>query len=153
MDSRAKDYNKTQEEEKENNVVSLELITGGKEPPDMDCWLGKKVEGSCFYVQNKQTNVFTVGLFRLAKKQGKVYILQMAKTDGTPPEEVSVNPMRFCQQFMLYEDLGVIAPIGEDDDDHRDEQELEGEGGVVGEPAPVSTELQVVQEQPGPTGK
>lgn len=147
-DTKEELFNK--EEEKDNKVLYLvksDRRGGDDEPPEMDCWLGKRPEGSCFYVQNNNTTVFTVALFRLAKKQGKVYILQMAKGDGLP-EEVTVNPMRFCKQFSLYEDLGIISPKEEVEDERdRDDQDDDGEGSSVGEPAPIETEPQDVPEQ------
>ena len=115
---------KEEQEEEENNVVSLKLITGGKEPPSTGSdWLSALEDGTIFYVQNKLNPMdFSLGVFRLAKREGKVVVLQSTML----PREIYVNPVRFCNNYLLYENMGVIVYKEEEVNSH-DEHSPRGE--------------------------
>lgn len=97
-----------EQEEKENNVVAFEVITGGKEtpPPTGQNWLEKKPVGSCFLVKklNDPFN-FTLGLFRIGAKTEKAVVLN---GKDVPNGNLYVDPVTFCNQFREFEDLGIL---------------------------------------------
>ena len=117
-------YNK---EEKEPKRVSLQLITGGKEPPKGDeCWLDKLPIGSCFLVkENRNPQEFILGLFRIGSRSEKATVLNSPQLPGN----LYVDAITFCNKYRLYEDLGVmITPDEENEikeitDDERDRLE------------------------------
>jgi hypothetical protein len=100
-----------QEEEKiiiMENTKPFKLITGGKEPPsESSCWLEKMPVGSIFFVQEKNPLAFALGCFKLVDIEGivnKAYILIEL---NTPAQPIPVVPNRFCNKYMLYENLGI----------------------------------------------
>lgn len=99
---------KTPEEEQEERkkVVDLKLITGGKEPPEGgESWIEKLDVGSCFLVRDKSSPLeFNLGLFRLAEKTTKAVVLQTPHV----AHNLYVDPVRFCNRYMMYENLGVM---------------------------------------------
>lgn len=102
-------------EEKEERVVDLKLIKGGKEPPTFtgNNWLSDLPEGTMFFVNSKTDPLdFSLGLFQLVKKEGKVIILwspEIREPDGRP-KDIFVNSNRFCNRYMLYQQVCVLSP-------------------------------------------
>lgn len=115
----------TQEEEKENNVVSLQLITGGKEPPS-PIWLENEEEGNMFWVQSVQDNhpgSYVSTLFRLIKKMGKVYVLRTVDMNTQVSQDVPVIPIRFSKVFSKVSNF-----IPEEKQDEQRDRVVEGAG-------------------------
>ena len=114
---------KQEQEEEETKIVTLELIKGGKEPPIGGAdWLTNLEVGMLFLVQSKTNPMdFNLHTFWLEDKKfgGKVCVLRTEKL----PEELLVNPVRFCNSWLLYHEIGIVERRKpEHDDGHRDEQ-------------------------------
>lgn len=108
------------QEEEEGKVVSLQLITGGKEPPisSPGDWLSPLADGTVFYVQAKQNPMdFNLGLFRKMKTEGKIIHLLAPPPVGERP----VNPVRFCNSYTLYQEVCILEQEEKTDDGNRDE--------------------------------
>ena len=103
-----------------DNVVTFEVITGGKEPPSTgDNWLSKKSIGSCFLAKKRAINPtdFSLGLFRIGAKTEKSVVLNTPEHPGN----LYVNPITFCNVFIEFEDLGVmITPQEEEQEKESD---------------------------------
>lgn len=104
------------EEQEKDNVVSFELIKGGKDSGGSDdglCWLLGLEEQTAFLVEETHAGVnmprYLVLQFYLAKKFQKAVLLINAQQ-----QELFVNPYRFCSQYKLYEllyDPKTMPPI------------------------------------------
>lgn len=114
------------EQEEKDNVVSLQLITGGKEPPSTGSnWMDGIEEGSLFFVQSKIDPMdFNLGLFRMEKREGKVTVLLSPQMPGTP---LYVSSTRFCNKFLLFENLGIVKEKEEEKEIINDGDRLEGQ--------------------------
>ena len=139
------------EEEKEDNVVSLKLVQGGKEPPSFggSDWLSKLEVGTVFFVESMNSGSFALGLFRLVKKDNKVIVLNSPDVlevgpDGrSQPKDIYINPTRFCNQHRLYQEVGVL-----DFKQEEKEEEDDGDRGTV----PSGGEGSEVERSPGEQG-
>lgn len=114
---------KDNQEEKEPKRVSLQLITGGKEPPDRDeCWLDKLPIGSCFLVkENRNPQEFILGLFRIGSRSEKATVLNSPQMPGN----LYVDAITFCNKYRLYEDLGVMITPDEEKEIANDDGDRE----------------------------
>jgi len=91
--------------EKDNErMAELKLITGGKTPPADGNWLSELETGTVFLISDKQSNDFTLGLFKLVDKTDRTVTL------FTPShkEPIYVHPIRFCNRYNLWETLMVL---------------------------------------------
>lgn len=117
-------------QEKDNNIVTLISIPGGKEPPSTtETWLDKLEEGTVFVIQDKQNpQDFALGLFKLVSREGtdgKVIVLVSPSFE----KPIYVNPTRFCNRYTLYDTLITIkdeaiqeeAPIEEESLEKKDD--------------------------------
>lgn len=120
------------EEEKETNVVSLQLITGGKEPPTGDTWLDKLDIGTVFLVKAKAMLEQPLGLFWLLGRTPKAAILKTPSVQ----DKIYYDPNTFCRQFILFENLGSIEEIMKEDADGRNRELMDtyAEAGQMVEP-------------------
>lgn len=114
-----------EEKEEKDNIVSLKLIQGGKEPPSTGSdWLSALEVGTVFFVQSKTNPMdFNLGLFRVSKKEERVIMLQSPML----PKEIYVNPIRFCNNYLLYQEVGIVK---EEEGNSHDGDRVEGDGGV-----------------------
>jgi len=124
------------EQEEENKVVDLKLITGGKEPPSTGSdWLSNLELGTVFYAQHKVDSPnypsHVLELFRLDRREGKVVILQMESPLG--PKRIPVNSVRFCNRYSLFHEVMVITT--EDLIKEQEEKEIANDDGDRLEPA------------------
>jgi len=100
---------KTKEKEtmiETNNVEYLRLATGGKEPPADGNWLSLLDTGTIFLVQSKRDpTAFALGEFILMAKTSKSVIVM---SPDQPGKRLCFNPVRFCNQYLLWEVLGSL---------------------------------------------
>src|SRR5882757_5982719 len=91
-----------QEEEVNKRRMSFQVITGGKEPPNLppsSDWLSVLEPTTVFYVQTKTDPMdFLCPGFMFLKMEGKLALLVPAGTQQVIP----VNPTRFCNKYMLF---------------------------------------------------
>lgn len=85
-----------------DNVVKLELITGGKGPPS-DYWLLELGIGTIFLSRNKtDQRSFVFGEFAVYNKTEKAMLL-LVNEGEVRPRPVWVDPRRFSNQMELVE--------------------------------------------------
>lgn len=119
-----------QEEGENNNVTEFKLLQGGKEPPSTSSnWLSDLEVGMVFLVQDQQPirpiNSFALGEFRLMKKTDKTCWLATITETGI--QTIPVNPVRFCNKYSKWEELGVI--VSQEQIDEKETEAKEGEDG------------------------
>lgn len=106
-----------EEEEKETNVVALELIRGGKDDgtvEDQD-WLSSLEEGSIFLTQAKPpARDFHLDQFQLVQKTDKSYFL-VSTLNGMVKLFVPKPAHRFCGKYGLWEVLSVAKEMPEEE--------------------------------------
>lgn len=120
---------RSNEDEERNKIVSLQLITGGKEPPSTgEDWLSKLPEKALFFVQKKNSADFALGLFWKESHEGKVVKLRSPML----PEPLYVNPSRFANAYSLYEDCGIVQYNQEEGNSNDQRDPLEGADPVAG---------------------
>lgn len=93
-------------ERQDGTVTELRVLQGGKEPPTSgENWLDRLPIGTVFWAQSKTNPMdFVLKLFRIHTKEGKVITLQAIQIQ----ENIPVNSTRFCNNYLLYEQVGVI---------------------------------------------
>ena len=116
----------TIEERKE--ILGLQLMNGGKTPPTTGAdWLSDLPEGTLFYAQSKTNPMdFNLGLFKVAEKDEKVVVLISPQVSTILP----VNPVRFCNQYTLFQNKGIEKK--EEENSHDAGNRNEGDGGTEG---------------------
>jgi hypothetical protein len=96
------------EEEKETNVVALQIITGGKGPNDPENWLEGLEVGTTFLAYIKPTANKPVGPelmpYTIMYKASNSIKLQLALPDGTIIEQW-FKPLEFCRAMVKHEVL------------------------------------------------
>ena len=138
-------------EEEKDSVVSLKLITGGKDGGGRSSgtWLDNIEVGEVFYAQSTNPQVSQLIVWRLVELDGKVHVLvspEFMEMDGemVRPKRQAHDPVRFCRQWNLYQRIGVFAIKEKEDDGDRvqvdtggEAHTLEGLVGLQGEPPKV----------------
>jgi hypothetical protein len=97
--------------EKENGELELKLVSGGSDSTFSDDkdWLSKLDIGTVFLVQDRTSPDFNLGLFRLVDKIGRACVLQLSINREVHLSHV--NPSRFCNKYIMYENLGKIEDV------------------------------------------
>lgn len=103
----------------------MELITGGKGPPTTSGdWLTPLPVGTMFFARNKGNPMdFNLGLFRVTAKEGKVVVLHSPQV----PHNIYVDPVRFCNNFFHYEDMGILEIPQEQEETKKEEDNGNGD--------------------------
>jgi hypothetical protein len=92
----------TIKEEKETTMADyLKLVTGGKELPPNGDWLSLLDKDTVFSVKDKKSANFALGIFKILDKTEKTVYL--GSTQQNMPPMVAVIPVRFCQNYDLWE--------------------------------------------------
>lgn len=107
-----------QEEEEEDTIMNLAVIQGGKSlggggSEDNPDWLSQLEVGTIFLVEEKgNPKLFALAQFQIVDKTEKAVYL-VSRLNGVI--QTFVKPMAFCNQYRLFEVLGVISqePIEE----------------------------------------
>lgn len=121
------------EEEEENNILEFKpkIITGGKEPADpYETWLQKMPIGNCFFCKETGGRNYELMLGRVADKKAKAVTVNLVGFE----RPVFVDPVGFCNRFMLYEDLGIITPQEVTTGGEHERDRIQGDPGTPSDP-------------------
>lgn len=116
--------------EEEENVVSFQVITGGKEPPSSDLWLDNEPIGTIFLVKEPNSLQAPVNpvltRFVILDRTPKTTIL--AATFHTEP--IYIHTRDFCMKYKTpHEILGIAnIPQQEQENEQRDRIEPDDSG-------------------------
>lgn len=111
-------------EQEGDNVVEFQTVTGGKGPTDYhpNDWLSPLKDGTVFLFFSKQRpNEPNLGQGKILNRTDKAIYLGFV-INGQPMQG-PVDPLRFCNAYGMFENLGVMT-YADDDNDQREEEEI-----------------------------
>lgn len=116
------------------NVVELKTVTGGKGPTDYhpNDWLSPLADGTIFLFHKKKDPFESnLGQAKILSRTEKAIYLGFI-INGQPMQG-PVDPVKFCNVYGMFENLGTLIEEGELHDDERDrlQGDSTGEAGTL----------------------